>query len=87
MTLYPMSLFSGMVMYECATSKKVFSDLSCTNPMTLVMRMMMGARPSFPEGVATNYRSLAEKCWTADPDFRPTAESVAMEVSQIAATV
>lgn len=77
----------GMVMYECATSKKVFSDLSCTNPMTLVMRMMMGARPSFPEGVATNYRSLAEKCWTADPDFRPTAESVAMEVSQIAATV
>lgn len=66
-------------MYECAVGEHVFADLQC-NPIALVMRIMMGSRPSFPEGVAPAYGALAETCWTMDPDLRPTAELVATQL-------
>lgn len=68
-------------MYECGAGKKVFADIT-TNPMTLVLQLMMGSRPTFPVGVAPAYKALAEKCWSGDPDFRPTAEEVAAELLQ-----
>lgn len=72
-------------MYECGAGKKVFANKT-DNPITLVVQLMVGSRPSFPEGVAPAYKALAEKCWTGDPDFRPTAELVATEMAEIPRT-
>lgn len=73
-------------MYECSTGKKVFSELT-GNPMALVMRLVVGSRPAFPGSVAPAYKTLTEKCWTGDPDFRPTAELVAAEMCRVPRTV
>ena len=72
-----------MVMFECGAGKQVFAELS-KQPMALIMRLIQGSRPSFPEGVASPaYRDLTEKCWVGDPDFRPTSDSVATELAKI----
>ena len=66
-------------MFECATGQKAFADLRCAATV-LVMRLMMGARPVFPEDVPARYRTTAEKCWGQDPNLRPSFESVSSEL-------
>lgn len=65
----------GIILCEAATGQKPFADLHLT-PVVLVMKIVMGLRPSFNGGVPKEYQSLAESCWHADPNLRPTFKSV-----------
>lgn len=69
-------------MYECGTGKKPFTELQCSS-VALVMRLMMGSRPIFPQALAPGYRSLAEKCWNQDASLRPTFDSVVAELAEV----
>lgn len=60
---------AGIVMFECGTGKNPFADLLGAKPM-------MGARPSFPVDVDSEYKVLAEQCWHQDSTQRPTFETI-----------
>ena len=69
-------------MCEAATGQKPFADLQLS-AVVLVMRLVMGLRPSFNGGVPKEYQKVAESCWHADPNLRPTFQSVLAELSKM----
>ncbi len=62
-------------MCEAATGQKPFADMQ-QPPVVLVMKLLMGARPSFNGGVPKAYQKVAERCWHGDPNLRPTFQCV-----------
>jgi hypothetical protein len=40
-------------------------------------------RPHFPPGTWTKYQSLAESCWSADPDSRPQFDQIIQQLQQL----
>ncbi len=75
----------GVVLYECGTGKKLFAEQQ-SSPVALVMRIMMGSRPAFPQGIPPGYRDLAGLCWKHDPHLRPSFETAAAELAKVALT-
>ena len=75
----------GVVLFECGTGKKMFAELQ-SNPVALVMLIMMKSRPSFPEGFSHGYQALTEQCWDHDPHLRPSFETVAAELANVLPT-
>ena len=69
-------------MCEAATGQKPFADMQLS-AVVLVMKLVMGLRPSFNGGVPKEYQRVAEMCWHADPNLRPTFQSVLAELSKM----
>lgn len=40
-------------------------------------------RPHFPPGTWTNYQSLAERCWAAEPADRPSFDEIIPQLQQL----
>lgn len=72
----------GIIMCEAATGQKPFADMQLS-AVVLVMKLVMGLRPSFNGGVPKEYQRVAEMCWHADPNLRPTFQSVLAELSKM----
>ena len=69
-------------MYECCTSRRAFDNL-LSKPLMLGVQLMMGARPSFPSSVSSDYKTLAVQCWDKDPDSRPGFETITDSLRQM----
>ena len=69
-------------MCEAATGQIPFADIHLS-PVVLVMKLMMGLRPSFNGGVPNEYQRLAEKCWHGDPNLRPTFQTILEELTKM----
>ena len=74
---------TGIIMCEAATGQKPFTDLCVNNPVCMVMKLVMGVRPSFNGGVPSAYRSVTEKCWAGDPDLRPSFPDVQKQLAKL----
>lgn len=64
----------GMIMFEVVTGVSPFADI--VNPMALGMKIVNGERPEIPEGTPEIYSQLIERCWSQDPDDRPSFGAV-----------
>ncbi len=71
-------------MCEVATGDRPFSELSPSDdkPFMLAIKVYMGRRPRFNQGVSHLYQHLAERCWGAEPKDRPSFETVLSELTQ-----
>ncbi len=71
-------------MCEVATSDRPFSELSPSDdkPFLLAMKVFMGRRPRFNQGVVQEYQLVAERCWGAEPKDRPSFESVLTKLTR-----
>ncbi len=72
-------------MCEVGTGDPPFSELSPSDdkPFLLAMKVFMGRRPLFPEGVPRDYQRIAEKCWQGEPRDRPSFETVLTLLSML----
>lgn len=64
----------GSVMYEVLTGERVFGD--CTGPFQILQRITQGRFPKVPGTVPGFARDVIERCWSIDPDARPSFQEV-----------
>ncbi|GBG00256.1 hypothetical protein Rsub_12900 [Raphidocelis subcapitata] len=64
----------GITLWELYTGGHAFADV----PRALLGHKVavQGLRPRFPGYAPREYRQLAEACWTADPEKRPTFDEI-----------
>lgn len=71
-------------MWEVATGQKPFaSELQQLSSVVLVMRLLMGLRPSFSSSVPPAYQKVAERCWHGNPSLRPMFSTVLSELREM----
>src|SRR3954471_4273107 len=69
----------GMVMYFVATGRQPFAD--CAHDQDLALSICNGIRPDITEKEAPKcYIDLVKKCWDPDPDNRPNAKEIYIEL-------
>src|SRR5689334_1751705 len=66
-------------MHLIATGEPPFRDWSFDK--CLAIRVCEGLRPSMPDSAPEEYKKLAERCWDADPDKRPTASKLYNDIN------
>lgn len=77
----------GTVLYELLTLQIPWKGKSSWQIFNCVVKN--GSRPHWPETmvIANDWKQLVERCWSADPRLRPTAEQASSEISRINSTV
>ncbi|GLC65750.1 hypothetical protein PLESTF_000336000 [Pleodorina starrii] len=65
----------GIVMWEIFTRKPPYAEFA-PDFEDLPTRVVEGLRPRFPSHCPAPFRALAQACWCADPDQRPSAAAV-----------
>ncbi|CAB4444116.1 unnamed protein product [Rhizophagus irregularis] len=69
----------GMVMYFTATGKQPFSN--CAHDHHLTLEICNGIRPEINElEVPKCYTDLMKRCWNSNPDNRPNATEINVEI-------
>lgn len=69
----------GFIVYELITLKKPFYNYnkqSYYNSYELFMAISRGQRPDIDNFVSDCYRDLITKCWSEDPDERPSFDEI-----------
>jgi serine/threonine protein kinase len=67
----------GMVMYEVSSGKLPYHNKEFKHNMALADHVLAGNRPDdVPGSTPTGFRFIMEQCWSADPQERPTFESM-----------
>ncbi|KAG1665619.1 hypothetical protein FOA52_011450 [Chlamydomonas sp. UWO 241] len=72
----------GIMMFSLYCCKQPYADILKSNTdykaveKTIMHRVGDGLRPDFPPGGLTAYTELAQRCWDADPDARPTFDEI-----------
>jgi serine/threonine protein kinase len=68
----------GIIMYLMATGEPPFRDRQFDEH--LAMHVCEGLRPVMPDSAPEEYKKLAERCCDADPDKRPDAYPLYIEI-------
>jgi serine/threonine protein kinase len=68
----------GMIMWELSHGRPPFSE--CNDNAYLAMRIINGHRPEIVEGTPRCWVQLMQRCWSADPNQRPSADDICDEV-------
>ncbi|KAK8843878.1 hypothetical protein M9Y10_024956 [Tritrichomonas musculus] len=63
----------GMVIYEILTNEKPFQNL---NFLEILTKVASGNRPEITRAINDSYKNLIEKCWSQNPDDRPTFDII-----------
>ena len=63
-----------MIMWEHTTGKKPFHNRSHNH--ILILDILKGERPQITDDTPEFYAELMKKCWSHDPENRPTAKEV-----------
>ena len=71
----------GIIMYLIATGEPPFRDRQFDRD--LVCDIMGGLRPLMPDSAPEEYKKLAERCCDADPDKRPDANTLLMDIGKL----
>jgi TPR repeat protein len=69
----------GIVMWEALTGKEPYEEAD--NEVQISLHVQGGGRPEIPEGTPKWYQELMEKCWSQNPQDRPSAEEVASKIA------
>ena len=64
----------GIVMWEMTSGVPAFSNTP--HDYNLCLNICRGLRPDIIEGTESEYSELMKKCWSSDPNKRPTAEEL-----------
>ena len=74
---YKIDIYSfSMVMYEILTGKKPIDEHNM-NQYAIMRSVLEGVRPTFNGfNVKPSFEALIQRCWSADPDERPTAQEL-----------
>src|SRR6185436_14493604 len=64
----------GIIMYLIATGELPYRDRQFNRD--LIRDIMDGLRPPMPDSVPEEYKKVAERCYDADPDKRPDADTL-----------
>ena len=64
----------GIVMWEMTSGVLAFNDTA--HDHHLILKICQGLRPEIIEGTEPEYSELMKKCWSLNPDERPTAEEL-----------
>ncbi|KAJ6831290.1 serine/threonine-protein kinase B-raf-like [Iris pallida] len=75
----------GIVMWELLTGEEPYADLHYGAIIGGIVSNTL--RPPVPESCEPQWRSLMEKCWSADPSERPSFTEVADRLRSIAASI
>src|SRR5438045_9658746 len=63
-----------MIMWEFTTGKKPFHDKPHNH--YLIFNILRGERPQITDDTPEFYAELMKKCWSHDPENRPTAKEI-----------
>ncbi|CAH9086712.1 unnamed protein product [Cuscuta epithymum] len=72
----------GIVMWELLTGEEPYADLHYGAIIGGIVSNTL--RPSTPESCDADWKSLMERCWSAEPSERPTFTEIANELRAIA---
>ena len=64
----------SMIMWELMTGRKPFWDRK--NDTELMIKIRDGLRPPIVTNAPKDYVTLMQKCWSSDPEIRPTAPHI-----------
>ena len=67
----------SLILYEIMTKEIPFSGL---NFYHLMKNVPIGFRPSFNEQINSTYENLIKRCWSNEPNERPTFEEIVNEL-------
>lgn len=66
-----------MIAYQIVTGKSPFSEQVQKNSfISLIIKIVDGYRPEFTESVTEKMRQLLSKCWSDNPEERPTFKEI-----------
>lgn len=66
----------AMVIYEIITLKKPFDDINHPNIIQVLQRVQQGKLPNLDESIPEAFRDLIQRCWSLDPEERPTFNEI-----------
>jgi mitogen-activated protein kinase kinase kinase 7 len=69
-----------MVLYEILVGRAVYADYSEERTMYLVIT---GTRPELPTKMPKEVNSLITRCWSDDPDDRPSFSDIRRDLERI----
>lgn len=69
----------GMVMWEIVTRNIPFHDVIDDASIPIIVRMD-GARPEIPDSCPAPLADIIKRCWTADPNERPSCDVLLEEM-------
>ncbi|GAX13150.1 mitogen-activated protein kinase kinase kinase 9 [Fistulifera solaris] len=72
---------SAILFWQLLSRESPFANMSQIEAAAAVA--MNDARPPFPSGVPGSIQSFIEKCWTRDPDRRPSFDQILEELEVI----
>ena len=73
----------GMVIYEVLSGRVPFSR---HGRYTVVVKVLEGQRPRWPQGVERTYgdtQEILERCWKPKPEDRPKIEDVLLRLEEV----
>ena len=71
----------GIIMYLMATGEPPYRDRQFD--ASLICDVMGGLRPSMPDFAPEEYKELAKRCCDADPDKRPDARTLYLDIDRL----
>lgn len=75
----------GFVMWELLTGEEPLANLSSKEVLAGIVRGDL--RPEIPSWCDPAWRSLMERCWSSDPNLRPTFSEIAKELRAMSAAM
>ena len=74
----PIDAYSfAFVFYELVTNESPYNDI---NNLTIIKKVMEGKRPEFKKPIPNFCKKLIERCWSEDPNNRPTFNEIVKEI-------
>jgi len=71
----------GLIVYELLTGRPVFPPT--IPPLVLMKKAASNERPELPASMSAPAKRLIKRCWSADPDMRPTFDEIVLSLNQI----
>lgn len=71
----------GMVMWEIATRQIPFQDVSDNYLIPIIVRVD-GDRPAIPDDCPSPLTDIIQRCWSAEPEDRPSCEQVLQQMNE-----
>ncbi|XP_058112862.1 uncharacterized protein LOC131255924 [Magnolia sinica] len=75
----------GIVMWELLTGEEPYTDMRSEEIIAGIIKGDL--RPEIPNWCDPAWRSLMERCWSSDPDSRPSFSEIAKELRAISASM